>query len=382
MNWILSKFTGDGVGSRARRSAIWSLAEFGGSQTLRLASNLILTRLLFPEAFGLMALVMVVTVGLSLLSDTGVRPSIIQNARGDDLGFLNTAWTIQVIRGMLLWLMTLALARPVAALYDEPLLAQILPVAGLTLLITGMQPTSVYTVNRHLALGRFTRITLSTQVVALTIMALLAWQLQSVWALVIGSVIASALKIAAYHIFLPGLKNRFRLEWEAFWQIFHFGKWIFLSTIAAFIINHGDRAILGLYVSLETLGLYSIGFFLASVPKVLYSMLQDRVIFPLYRMKPPAESDANRAALFRARRVITLGMLAGAIMLGFIGPPLIAILYDPRYAPAGAMITLYSISLVPLVSLNTVGTALMGVGNPKAMFYIVGTRAFFHASLM
>src|SRR6056297_524623 len=259
MNWILSKFTGDGVGSRARRSAIWSLAEFGGSQTLRLASNLILTRLLFPEAFGLMALVMVVTVGLSLLSDTGVRPSIIQNARGDDLGFLNTAWTIQVIRGMLLWLMTLALARPVAALYDEPLLAQILPVAGLTLLITGMQPTSVHTVNRHLALGRLTRITLGAQAVGLIVMALLAWQLQSVWALVIGGVIAATLKVAACHLFLPGIRNRFRLERDAFWQIFHFGKWVFLSTAAGFLITQGDRAILGLYLPLETLGIYNIG---------------------------------------------------------------------------------------------------------------------------
>ena len=383
MTRILERFTGDGVGARARRSAVWSFAEFGGQQGLRLASNLVLTRLLFPEAFGLMALVTVVTAGLSLFSDTGVRGSIIQNARGDDPDFLDTAWTVQVIRGALLWLMTLALARPVAALYDEPMLAQILPVAGLALLIRGFEPTSIHSVNRHLALGRLTRITLGAQAIALVVMALLAWQLQSVWALVIGSVIAAALKVAAHHLFLPGRRNRIRLERDAFWQIFHFGKWVFLSTAAGFLITQGDRAILGLYISLETLGIYNIGFFLASVPMALSRALQQKVVFPLYRMKPPAESAANRAALFRARRLIAAGMLALAVALAFAGPALVGFLYDPRYEMAGAMITLYALSLVPIITLGPVVVqALMGLGDSRRAFFVNALTALLQTGFL
>ncbi|MEM8633365.1 MAG: oligosaccharide flippase family protein [Pseudomonadota bacterium] len=382
MKQILSKFAGDGVGARARRSAIWGIVEFGGSQTLRLAANLIMTRLLFPEAFGLMALVAVITTGLALFSDTGVGPSIIQSARGEDPDFLNTAWTIQAIRGVLLWLMTLVLAQPVAVLYDEPLLAQILPVAGFALLIGGLKPTSIYSVNRDLILGRFTRITLGSQVVALIIMVFLAWYLQSVWALVIGGVIASVLQTVAYHAFLPGVKNRLRFEREAFWQIFHFGKWLFLSTAAGFLINQGDRAILGLYISLEALGIYNIGYFLASAPLLLSQALQQKVIFPLYRMKPPSESAANRAALFRARRLLAFGLMSITGLLGFIGPPLIEFLYDPRYTTAGAIITLFTLSLMPMISLNTVTAAVMAAGDSRAMFIILGVTAFLQIVLL
>ena len=263
---ILAQFAGDGVGARARRSSIWSFLDFGGSQGLRLASNLLLTRLLFPEAFGLMALVSVVMVGLALFSDTGIRPLIVQNERGDDPDFLNTAWTVQVIRGFILSAIVLAIATPVAELYDEPQLANILPVAGLALAIDGLKPTSVHTVNRHLAIGRFVRIKLGAQAIGLVILALLAWKLQSVWALVIGNVITSIINTVGYHLFLPGQRNRFRMEGSAARQIFRFGKWIFLSTAAGFVINQGDRAILGLYVPLDVLGVYSIGYFLASVP--------------------------------------------------------------------------------------------------------------------
>jgi len=69
---LVARFRGAGLMARALRSASWLLLGYGGSQALRLASNLILTRLLFPEAFGLMALVSVITVGLALFSDIGL----------------------------------------------------------------------------------------------------------------------------------------------------------------------------------------------------------------------------------------------------------------------------------------------------------------------
>lgn len=73
------------------------------AQFARLLSNLVLTRLLYPEAFGVMALVMVVLVGLQMFSDVGIGPAISRSARGDDPDFLNTAWTLNVFRGAGLW---------------------------------------------------------------------------------------------------------------------------------------------------------------------------------------------------------------------------------------------------------------------------------------
>ena len=64
---------------RVLRAGGWTIFGFGASQLLRLGGNLILTRLLFPEAFGLMAIVQAVLVGVTLLSDIGVEQSIIHN---------------------------------------------------------------------------------------------------------------------------------------------------------------------------------------------------------------------------------------------------------------------------------------------------------------
>jgi O-antigen/teichoic acid export membrane protein len=103
-------------------------------QALRLGSNIVLAWLLFPEAFGLMLLVNVFMQGLQMFSDIGIGPSIIQNKRGNDPDFLNTAWTIQAIRGFVLWFIACVLAWPIAWIFahNDPLawkLVLLIPVA-------------------------------------------------------------------------------------------------------------------------------------------------------------------------------------------------------------------------------------------------------------
>jgi len=153
---------------------------------MRLASNLILTRLLFPEAFGLITLISLVTVGLSLFSDVGISPSIAQSKRGDDRAYLDTAWSIRVMRGFGLWLLASALAWPVAWFYDVPELAIYLPIAALSLLITGFNSTRIETAPRHLLMGRLTLLNLTSLLIGIAAMVPLALWLQSAMALVVG----------------------------------------------------------------------------------------------------------------------------------------------------------------------------------------------------
>ncbi|MEM9567949.1 MAG: oligosaccharide flippase family protein, partial [Cyanobacteria bacterium P01_E01_bin.34] len=108
---VISNFS---LKSTAVRGVLWTVAAFGSQQVLRFASNLILTRLLIPEFFGLMALVNSLRLGLELFSDVGIGQNIIQSPRGEDPLFLNTAWSIQIIRGILLWLACWAIAQPIA----------------------------------------------------------------------------------------------------------------------------------------------------------------------------------------------------------------------------------------------------------------------------
>lgn len=378
----LLKFFGDSVGARARRTAVLSYVDFGGSQILRLASNLLLTRLLFPEAFGLMAIISVITSGLSLFSDTGIRSVIIQSQRGDDPDFLNTAWTVQVLRGLLLWVIAILASSPASIFYDEPSLVQLLPVASVVLFIDGFKATSVHTANRHLTLGRLTTIRLTAQILSILVTAFFAWLFESVWALILGSLSTSLITVAGFRLFIPGIQNKFHIDASSLKEITRFGKWIFLSTAASFVVYEGDRAILAYFVSLETLGIYNIAYFFATAPILLTRAVQQSLIVPLYRIIPPKDDPANQDRIFRARRMVAVTMILVASLLSVVGPALINILYDPRYAAAGAMITLYSISVVPMISLNSIGAALIGFGDTRAMFFVLGTTAIIQTTLL
>ena len=127
--------------SRALVGSLWVVSGYGGRELIRLANNLILTRLLFPEAFGFMAIVNVILLGLAMFADIGLPDKIVQSNRGEERRFLDTAWTLQILRGGFLFLVSCWLAWPLARFYDEPSLLGMLPVAGTALLIGGFRST-------------------------------------------------------------------------------------------------------------------------------------------------------------------------------------------------------------------------------------------------
>lgn len=372
---MFQRLAGNGLFARAMRGSAITAASYAFAQAMRLGSNLILTRLLFPEAFGMMALVSVFLVGLAMFSDVGIGPAISQSRRGDERDFLDTAWTIQVIRGVGLWLAASALALPLARLYEAPDLALLLPVAALTLLISGFNPTRIDTANRHLLLGRVTALDLASQVIGILAMVVLAVVMRSVWALVLGAIVGSSAKLWLMQRHLPGPTNRFRWEPEAAGELAHFGKWIFLSTACGFLLSQGDKAILGAYLPLEGLGIYNIGYFLASFPVLLGGAVVSRVLIPLYRDRAPAASSANFARLRRMRFGLTGGLLALLGMMAFGGEALVGLLYDTRYVAAGWIVVAVACVQMPQVIGMTYDQSALAAGDSRSYFLVMAARA-------
>lgn len=354
--------TGDGLRAKTLRGTALTITHFGFANAMRLGSNLILTRLLFPEAFGLMALVQVVLNGLQLFSDFGLRASVVQSPRGDDPAFLNTGWVIQIGRGILLFMASWALAAPAAQLYDAPMLALLMPVAGIGAIIAGFNSTKVMTANRHLQLGRLTVLELTSQAAGIIAMIALAMIWPSVWSLVIGGILGSIVKMALSHVLLPGPINRFEWEAKAARNLFSFGKFIFISTMAGFLLNNADRAILGKYITLTELSVYTIAFFLASVPMLLHQNIVTNVFFPLYGRKPPQDSPQNRQQLSRLRFAVSAGLFTLSFALAAGGVLIIDALYDPRYALAGPILILLSLSRLPELLIGSYGHLALAAG--------------------
>ena len=372
---LISTLSGSGLFARALRGSAFTAGAYAFTQAMRLASNLILTRLLFPEAFGIMALVSVVLVGLAMFSDVGIGPAISQHPRGDDAAFLNTAWTINVVRGAVLWGVTCLLAWPVAVFYAAPELATLLPAAGVSLLISGFNPTRIDTANRHLLLGRVTVLDLFAQAIGIVAMVLLAWGLQSVWALVIGAIIGSLAKLLLTSWGLPGAANRFAWEPAAGRDLIHFGKWIFLSTACGFLLSQGDKAILGAYLPLQGLGVYNIGYFLASFPVLLAGAVTGRIMIPIYRDRPPGASPENARHLRRLRYGLTISVLGLLGLMALVGVALVGVMYDPRYAMAGAIVVSIACAQMPMVIGMTYDQAALAAGDGRAYFTVIAIKA-------
>ncbi len=371
----LSRFRGTSLGARAVRSSLWSTGAFGASQVIRLGSNLILTRLLFPEAFGLMALVAVIIQGLTNFSDTGVMQAVMSHKRGEDPRFLNTAFTIQAIRGVLLWLFACLIAWPLSLFYNAPQLTQILPAAALSLVILGINPMRVATAHRHLLLGRVSMLDILSQALGVLIAIALAWWMQSVWALVISGVVAAAINVAFNWSFLPGERDRLHWDREAAQELTSFGKWIFLSTIAGFFVSQGDRILIGRFLSLGAFGVYNIGYFLASFPNMLGRIIAGKVLIPIYREAPPGESRANFLKLRRMRMVVTGALMALIAVLGLVGLWLVELMYDDRYADAGPVIVLLAVMWIPQIIALTYDQAALAMGDSRNFFVLALFRA-------
>lgn len=363
---LRSLMTSDKVAAKSVRSTMLTFTGFGANMVLRFGSNLILTRLLVPEAFGLMALVQLVLVGMQMFSDVGLNDAIIRSKRGNDPSFLNTAWVIMIGRGFLLWLIVVAASGSIADFYGDPRLADLLPVAALGAVFGGFVTSRAASSYRNLTMGRLVLLEFLSQFVGIVIMIFLAWRTGSIWALVIGGLIGDGSKAVLSHLMIPGPRNRLQWDSSAFWELFSFGKFIFFTSILGFLVNNSDRAILGKFVSLTDLAIYNIGFMLAAVPLMLTRRVNDSVLTALYSEAYRQDRAEFHKKLARGRFALTLALMAISVFLGLIGNWLIVTLYTEPYHLAGAVLTLLCAANLPLLALLYYKSVYMGSGNPQA----------------
>ena len=357
------------------RGSVWTIVGHGTGQLLRLVRSLILTRLLFPEAFGVMSLVWVVMYGLEMLSDVGLGPAIIRDTRGEDPNFLNTAWTMQAIRGVVLWIASCLIASPMANFYVEPDLANLIPVAGLVAVISGFNSTALFTCRRHMAYGRLVLLDLSNEVVSFVVSVLWAFLYPTVWALVGGALIGRLFLTLASHTFLPGIRNRFRWEPSSLNILIGFGKWILLSSAFQFLSLQSDRMLLGHYLDMAHLGVYSIAITLSDAVQSLVIKINHGVLFPAYGNILQQEAHRLRTVFHRARLGIDVVLILPISVLMILGSRLVGLLYDQRYQDSGWMLQVLCVRLLMTSVLSNSEACLVALGHPRYAFIQSACRA-------
>lgn len=347
------------------RSAVWSTGGMLAANALRLAGNVAVAWLLAPEVFGLMVLVNVFMQGVNQLAAANVGTAVVQNPRGEEPSFLNTAWTLQIIRGAAVAGVAVVGAPLYAWAYSKPELAPLIMFTALNLLLSGLRPMGFPLSRKRMALGRNTLVGIAGQFVGIVVMVAVAYVHRSVWALAAGPVATGLVTTGLGYLLLP--KHRHRLRWDrgAVREIFRFMRWIVLSSWLTFFALSADRLILGALISESKLGVFGIALGMAEIVRQVSQKLQSSVVFPAVSKRQHLPRHELRRKLIDARRKPLFACAIGLALLVAFGDLIFVVLYDQRYVEAGWMFRVLAGGMWLILALGMVRPALGAVGHPE-----------------
>lgn len=345
---------------RAVSASAWNLGALVTSQAMRLGGNLIMARLLMPEMFGIMVIATTVAVILALLSDMGLRQNIVQSKRGNDPVFLNTAWTVQIVRGFVLFALSLLVAGfvwfiqntnfwPVGSTYTAPELPLVLAVTGFSAVINGFQSTKLALAFRSFQQNKVVLVELAAQIVGLLVMLGIGYFTGSIWSLVAAALVAATVSTVLGHFWLLGPSNRLQWDHSALKELIAFGRWVLLSSSVGVLAAYGDRIWFGGSMSAAELGVYSIAVLILGAIEVGVHKLAAALALPaLSEVARAGDAARLRDLYYRLRLIFDLALLFACGLLLTISPLIISWLYDARYSDAGNILTILSLSLFVL----------------------------------
>ncbi len=338
---------------------------YGGSQVIRLGSNLILTRLLFPEAFGLTASVGVVLQGLAMLSDMGITQAIVVSERGDESRFLNTAFTLQVVRGLARFLISALLAWPVALFYGEPRLTVLMCVSGFSLFLGALHSTSLHTLRRRVHLGPIVGLEIGGQALNSLVMIVWAWIEPSVYCLVAGAIAGVVLQVAVSHAIPIGYRNRFEWDPAANAEIRRIGKWVFGSSALTFVGDRGSAILFAKLFGMADFGVSWIAVMLSDAIGAVTGRITSGVFFPILSRVRAEGTERLRDTYYSYRlRLDALSMPSLGLMTT-VGGAVILWLWDDRYADAAWMLQILCVRVAIGCFLGPVENCLFSMGQTR-----------------
>jgi O-antigen/teichoic acid export membrane protein len=351
------------------RAGVWTFLGYGGAQIIRLGSSLIVTRLLMPEAYGLMALVWSYTTGLAMFTDLGLSQYIFQSKRADDKAFRDSVWSLSIVRGFIVGVAAMLFAYPMAKFYPEPGLLPILLVASLTQFISGLSPTRITMARRDLQQKTLTIFNLLVQFINLILTIALALLWHSVWALVISGAVSDVIRIVCGQLFFPGPHDHWRWDKAILKELRGFSFWIYISSILGFLGGQSDRLMLGKLIPMQFLGLYGIAGNYASIPLVIIQLGSSLLPSALVQLHHASAPDMD-SKMHKARDPL---LAAGSFLTALVcisSPAFFTILYDPRYSQSGIISAALSLNTWFMILQGSAAGYILAFGDARGELLI------------
>ena len=338
------------------------------ARLLTILRTTVLARLLAPEDFGLFGIAMLALSVLETFSQTGFQAALVQNKENVDL-YLDTAWTIQVLRGMLLSVVFYSVAPYAAVFFGEPAVTSLVRVLSLSTLFGGLTNVGIIYFQKDLEFQKQFVCQLSSKLVDLVVSVTAALLLRDAWALVYGLLAGSFLRLVISYVIHP-YRPAFRLNVARAKGLFHFGKWMFLFSILIFLINQGDKAFLGKALGATQLGFYQMAFQIGMLPASIITLVVSQVTFPAYAK---LQDDPHRLQLAFRRTFAVTSLIVFPIASGLIifAHQFTLLVLGIRWLPMVPLLQIHTLKgLVWALAGVTGGPLYMALGRPDINFKI------------
>ncbi|MET0382174.1 MAG: oligosaccharide flippase family protein [Burkholderiaceae bacterium] len=348
--------------ARVLKSGSWTLGGYAFSIGMRFISNIILTHLLFPQAFGLMMIVQSINTGITMVTDLGASQTIIRSPRGDEPRFVNTAWTVQIIQGIGVALLMTVVGPLAAWWFSQPEIVYLMPLVGLNGLLNSLRSTNAALADRRLDAKRVSLLDAGSMSFGICATIVFSYLHPSPYALIWGTLCGTLFSVVAGHKLLPGIKNRLAWDKDAARGIFSFGFKLAISSTVTFLTGEGSRLLSGSLVSSALLGMMGLSANLTLIVWQLIQKLSGRIFFPAYSEVYRERPEQLPKVVLKSRLLQVGPVWAVSLFYVIAGPRLIAFLYDARYAPVAQILRIHAIGLMITILNGSYTGVLWAIG--------------------
>lgn len=370
--------------SRMFKAGGWNVLQILISNAMRLGSNLVMTRLLVPEAFGVMSFLMVIVSGFTLVSDLGINRSIIRDPNGHTPRYLRAAWVVQVYRGSFIaggvllsagfaWILAPQFALE-GTVYADPQLPLLLAAIALVPLLDGVKSTNPFLALRNLHIGRATLLGILSQACALLAQITIAHAWPSVWSLVIGTALGQTIRTLLSHWIFPGPRMAWAPDPEIAAEIWAFGKYLMISSALTFAAQNADKFILASLLGSANFGLFAIAQIWVGAGRMILSRLTGQIGFSALGEVIRTRPDEAARLFKKFQKVIDLFCITAFLLCFFLAEPFINLLYTETYHTAGHYLTILGLVFLSQ-RFDAMGGFILNHGNSRAMMIFSGLRA-------
>ena len=371
---VISHLRGDSLKARSSRGMATLAVGTVTERALRLVRNMILTRLLVPGQFGLMAIVVAASMALEALAEVGVKQSIIHHKKGGESEYLNVAWWFQVVRGLGLFGIAYFFTPWISNFYKHPELLPLMRLAFTSILFNSLLSPRAYVLEKKIQFGRWVFLYQGSALFGTLVSLVLAYFIiQNVWALVIGFVAEAVVRCLLSFVLCPFLPG-FRIDRNSLRELLKFARRMLGLAFLTIIVRQTDIMVLGRLVSEEQLGLYYMALQLAYQPVQLFERIVGKVLLPAFAEKQEEKESICRAVTAIAKTTAVFGIPVLSFVI-ICARPILSLVYGSPYGAVPVAFSFLCLWALVTTQAIVVSSILIGTGMPHLHRRAVTLRA-------